>query len=207
MWAETRSEGGSSRDGLYVYGVTRPPARQSWSGLDRPLTTVRYQDLVALVRPVPFAAPGRGRDEAADHQRVMDSVMRQTTVLPLPFGLVFRGRRALLRFLEDQYVALGEGLDFLDGHWEMRLHITGETDSEAAQATATQLYTDLRSLGRAALPLPAAEGRLLSAAFLVDRGGWIRFVEEVDDLGLAHPELSLDVTGPWPPYDFVAVDL
>jgi hypothetical protein len=126
-------------------------------------------------------------------------------VLPAPFGIVFQGRRAVLRFLEDQYMVLEEGLAFLDGHWEMRLHILGDEGVDRLRTEASRLYSELRVLARAALPLPAGEGRLLSAAFLVERAEWIRFVEETDDLGQAHPELVFDVTGPWPPYDFVRI--
>jgi hypothetical protein len=43
----------------------------------------------------------------------------------------------------------------------------------------------------------------MTAAFLVGRASWIEFVERADDLGTAHPNLTFDVTGPWPPYDFV----
>jgi hypothetical protein len=195
-------------DGLYLYGVVRARARWSRGGGDHhPLTAVRYRELEALVRPVPYAVPELGDAELADHQKLVDRLMRRGTVLPVPFGLVFQGRRAILRFLEDQYIVLDEGLSFLDGHWEMRLHMTGDADLEELQGTATRLYTDLRRFARAAIPLRAQEGRILSAAFLVDRGSWIRFVEQADDLNRAHPELVFDVTGPWPPYDFVNVHL
>jgi hypothetical protein len=198
------------QEGLYLFAVVRSRGRKgaaAFEGKRHELTSVRYRDLEALVRPVPYAVPELDRARLEDHQRVVDGIMRRATVLPAPFGMVFQGRRALLRFLEDQYIVLDEGLSFLDGHWEMRLHIMGEADVESLSVSATRLYSDLRHFARAALPLPADGGRLLSAAFLVDRGDWIRFVEQADDLNRAHPELVLDMTGPWPPYDFVKVQL
>jgi len=200
------SEPRPAPDGLYLYAVIRSHRGRLRDG-DRsnPITRVRYRELEALVRAVPFAMPELDDGGLRDHQRVVDRVMRRTTVLPVPFGIVFQGRRAVLRFLEDQYLVLDEGLAFLDGHWELRLHIMAHNDLERLGAVATELYSDLRRFARAAIPLPLAEGRLLSAAFLVERGGWIRFVDQSDELNRAHPELVFDLTGPWPPYDFVTV--
>jgi hypothetical protein len=193
--------------GLYLYGVTRS---RNWRATqperDR-LVKVRYRDLDALVRPVPFRVPELDAATVAEHQRLVEGSFRRGTILPAPFGMVFRGRRAVIRFLEDQYIILDEGLAFLDGLWELRLHISGEDDDDHSLTDlATHLYSELRRFARAAIPLRAGEGHLLSAAFLVERGAWIEFVERTDDLNASHPELSFDITGPWPPYDFVRMN-
>ena len=204
---ETRSRAGRhdprSVGGLYLYGIVRSRAWRS-SGEGQDLVKVRYRDLEALVRPGPYTLPDLRDDAVREHQRLVESSMRRGTILPAPYGLVFRGRRALIRFMEDQYIVLDEGLAFLDGHWELRLPIAGE-DAEGLRALSTHVYSELRRFARAAIPLPVGEGRLMSAAFLVERGGWIEFVERSDDLGDTHPELNLDITGPWPPYDFVTL--
>jgi hypothetical protein len=195
-------------DGLYLYAVARSRSRRAHKDAGAPtVTRVRFREIEAIVRPVPYAMPDLDAVRVEEHQRVVDAVMQRATILPVPFGMVFQGRRAVLRFLEDQYIVLDEGLAFLDGHWELRLHIMGATDGDELRSLATELYSDLRRLARAAIPLPVQEGRLLSAAFLVERGNWIRFVEQSDDLDHAHPELVFDVTGPWPPYDFVTVQI
>ena len=191
-------------DGLYLYAVIRSRTWRSGSQTEgEDITRVRYRDLEALVRPVPYRIPDLDDARLNEHQRLVESTMRRGTVLPAPFGLVFRGRRAVIRFLEDQYIVLDEGLAFLEGHWELRLHISGDEEDDALRELATQLYSEMRRFARAAIPLPAGGSRLMSAAFLVDRSAWIEFVERSDDLNVAHPELTFDVTGPWPPYDFV----
>ncbi|MGH7446746.1 MAG: GvpL/GvpF family gas vesicle protein [Longimicrobiales bacterium] len=45
----------------------------------------------------------------------------------------------------------------------------------------------------------------MSAAFLVERTSWIDFVDRAEDLGASHGEIAFDITGPWPPYDFVRI--
>ncbi len=201
-----RGAGSVAPDGLYLYGITRSRAWRV-GGEGDGLVRVRYRDLEALVRPVAYRVPRLDDDGVREHQRFVESAMRKGTILPAPYGVVFRGRRSAIRFLEDQYIALDEGLAFLDGHWELRLHIAGDDEEEDLKELATHLYSELRRFARAAIPLASGEGRLMSAAFLVERSAWIQFIERSDDLGLAHPQLVFDVTGPWPPYDFVSFQL
>jgi hypothetical protein len=136
--------------------------------------------------------------------------MRRATIVPAPYGIVFRAREHIVEFLEDQHVALDEALSFLDGAFEMRLHIQPSgrrpdvSEGELVDQAAS-FYTALRRRSRAAFTLPAEGRRVLSAAFLVSRADWVSFVEYADELDADHPEFQFDLTGPWPPYDFVRV--
>jgi hypothetical protein len=193
----------------YLFGVIRGRSLRGNRGLPAELgdlQRVRYRDLEAVVRPSAYELPSAEPEGVNAHQKVVEAVMRRATVLPAPFGMVFRGRRALVHFLEDQYIVLDEALAFVDGHWELRLHLTPSAAGEPSAALsdlAMHVYTELRRFARAAIPFPREERRLLTAAFLVDRSSWIEFVERSDDLATTNPDLAFDVTGPWPPYDFV----
>ena len=199
----------TSSQAVYFYGVARAKSwrggRVSKSDSDD-VMRVRYRDLEAIVRPVQYELPPYTPEHINAHQRVVEAAMRRSTILPVPYGIVFRGRRQLIRVLQEQYLILDEGLSFVDGHWELRLHISpsapGE-DAEELSDLAMECYSELRRHARAAVPLVREGKRLLTAAFLVERATWIEFVERADDLGSAHSELTFDVTGPWPPYDFV----
>lgn len=199
----------SADTGLYFYGVVRARA---WRGRERrregAVQRVRYRDMEALVRPVPFVLPSDSMRSVDEHQRIVEMVMRRTTILPAPFGIVFKSRRDLIKLMQDQYLVLDEGLSLLDGHWELRLHITASAVGEVADElgdVAMSIYAELRHFARAAVPFPKDTKRLASAAFLVDRTTWVEFVERIEDFGTHHPNLSFDVTGPWPPYDFVRI--
>ena len=201
-----------AQQAIYFYGVARA---KTWRGVRVGATEVddvlriRYRDLEALVRPVPYEMPSMDEQRVQAHQKVVENAMRRGTVLPAPFGIVFRGRRQLIRMLQDQYLVLDEGLSFLDGHWELRLHISASAPGEDIELElsdlAMQLYSELRRHARAAVPFATEGRRLLSAAFLVERGAWIEFVDRAEDLAGAHAEISFDITGPWPPYDFVRI--
>lgn len=204
---ESSRPGAAESRGLYLYGVQRA---RSWRGrriteTAEGLLRVRYRDLEAIVRPVPFRLPDMNAGSIAEHQRIVEGEMRRGTILPAPFGMVFRGRRPLLKMLQTQYLVLDEALGFVDGQCEVRLHVLAADGVELQDATdiALQSYSELRRHARAAVPFPRENRRVLSAAFLVDKSGWVDFIQRAEDIGAQHTELSIDITGPWPPYDFV----
>ena len=204
---EGREGGERAESGYYLYGVYRAGAwRGSAATREREdLLRIRYRDLEALVRAVPFTMPQVDREAVQDHQRVLWNASKRETVLPSPPGIVFRGRRAVIRFLQEQYIPLEEGIALVEGHWEIRLHLKPaipEARSEASEA-ALHVYSELRRFARAAFPFAHTDEHVLSAAFLVNRTTWLQFMDHTEELGHRHADLVFDVTGPWPPYDFV----
>jgi hypothetical protein len=66
----------------------------------------------------------------------------------------------------------------------------------------------LRGHSTATVVLPLAEddttgGTVVRASFLVDTEKWPAFQETVEAEKRRHPALELQLSGPWPPYDFV----
>jgi hypothetical protein len=194
---------------LYLLGIQRA---RSWNGRRvardelTEILRVRYRDLEALVKPAVFEMPELDTDAVQDHQRAVEAAMRRGTILPSPFGVIFNGRRPLIRLLQEQYLVLDEALSFVEGQCEVRLHIMssdgGEPDEDQL-SVANQIYSDLRRSARAAIPFPREGSRLLSSAFLVERTGWVEFIQRAENLASPHADVNLDITGPWPPYDFV----
>jgi len=169
---------------------------------------IEHKGLTALVHTVPYRLPDWDREFVRAHSSAIERAMRRATIVPAPYGIVFQDHHQVVDFLDTQYVALDEALTFLDGAFEMRLHIEASgrrpDASESAQADqAASFYTALRRRSRAAFTLPVTGMRVLSAAFLVSRSDWVDFVEYADELDADNPEFQFDLTGPWPPYDFV----
>lgn len=203
----------AAEQGLLLHGVVRVRGHEralaklaGTSGSE----LVEHRGLAALVQVVPYCLPEWERELIQNHSGIIERAMRRMTIVPAPYGIVFRGHEQVKEFLDDQNVALDEALAFLDGAFEMRLHITSSGRrpdvSEFEQADqAAIFYTALRRRSRAAFTLPPTGRRVLSAAFLVNRADWVSFVEYADELDADHPEYRLDLTGPWPPYDFVRI--
>jgi hypothetical protein len=196
-----------SDSALCLYGVVRARAFRGRRAVEVPgVSRIPYREIEAVVRAVPFVELEVEQHALREHQRVVESTMRRASVLPFPFGVVFRDRRELIRFLEEQYLAIDEALSFVEGRWEVRVHMGVRGGEEAApelRDLASHVYAELRRLAHAAQPMPPDDGRIFSAAFLVARTAWVEFVERGEDLAAADARLTLDITGPWPPYDFV----
>jgi hypothetical protein len=102
----------------------------------------------------------------------------------------------------------GAGMAYLK---RRRAQISAKRESSrTAAASARQVHVELS--GHAAQARlyppqsPALSGTkapmLLNAAYLLDAGGAAGFASVVAAAAAAHPDLRLDLTGPWPPYSF-----
>lgn len=190
---------------------------------------VEAEETAAAVTPADAAD---GDDALLLHARVVEAFLGSRSVVPVPRPLHARGDAAVRRLLERARLPLREALDWFDGCYEVRVHVAGaggggrrsgrdraapdgvDAGSGAAagpgagRVSAEAVWSggsfrELRSRARGARRLSPASGRLLTAAFLVARDGWIDFVEEASRAGERHRGVDVDVTGPWAPYDFV----
>ena len=199
--------------GLRLLGIGHGDRRRGglWEGTTAAryeAEVVRFRDLAALVYPALLRVDAVAQDDVLAHHRRLDAMLQRETVVPAPFGIGFEEERDVVRFLREQHDALVDALGFVEGRWEFRLHMTPRSRdvSEAlALDLATHAYAELRRASHAALPFPRGEPGSFSAAFLVERVGTRGFLEKVEELDRASPDLSMDATGPWPAYDFVHV--
>jgi hypothetical protein len=181
------------------------------------LQPVVFRD-VAAVATVCSAGRVGAQTEAQqrEHHRVMWSLAESLTVLPAPVGTTFKGLGTLMQWLELHAVALGEGLAYVDGHWEAR--VTAARDVEQAvsdpavlppSAAAVESLRTLRRHARSAVSVTTSaigDGTTIATeAFLVPRSSWIAFKAEVAAEDERSPGLLLEVSGPWPAYDFVTM--
>ena len=196
---------------LRLYGITDVEHRAHTNGSDgTELLAVR--DLAAIVSTAEYSATPPAGEVIEQYRRVVDDVFSKAPVLPAPVGTVFRSRETLTRWLELHYVTLSEALTFVADRAEARVHVarpTGkaderETGSDLA-AVAAEAFRTLRRHSVAAVPLKAEHitGIVLSSAFLLDKELWNDFAAAVDDQQKHNPRLAFELTGPWPPFDFV----
>jgi len=195
---------------LTVFGVTfNEPASHGAPVAGSELVAVR--ELAAIVAPGAYAVMEPTPEQATAHGEIISAYAKRGAVLPAPVGVMFRSRQAVTRWLELHYVAISDALSFVDDRVEGRVHVwredgTGEPDvgTDIAAAAADALK-DLRRSAVATVPLRTEQitGIVLSAAFLVEQELWKEFATKVVEQGSRVTNLRLELTGPWPPYDFV----
>ena len=199
------------RTALRLFGVTANDHQGHLKPVDG-AELVAFRDLTAVVEAADYVTVPLTGKAVDDYRRTVENIFTQAPVLPAPIGTVFRSRETLLRWLELHYVALSEALSFVEDRSVARVHAQraggrpDERDSGSdIAAAAAEAFRALRRQAAAAVPLQTEHltGIVLSSAFLVDKTVWGDFVSAVDEQRIRNPELTFELTGPWPPFDFV----
>ena len=106
----------------------------------------------------------------------------------------------------------GAGMAYLR---RRRVQLTSARESKtAAVAGAQAVHAELtaKAIGTRLHPPQSAQlsgvrqPMLLNAAYLLDTAGSVAFTAAVAGMATAHPELRVELTGPWPPYSFAGED-
>ncbi|MEP7087002.1 MAG: GvpL/GvpF family gas vesicle protein [Gemmatimonadota bacterium] len=177
------------------------------------VTVIRVRELGAVVR----AAPAQSYDPASDdgeYEQLLDALFARGAILPAPPGLVFRTVDTMRSWMEQNYVGLAEGLTFVSGKCEARVHVRPAqhlVPSESIDALALEASNAVRALRHGAVAtVTLAEPELpvlVSVAFLLKTNDWNTFSEAVLEQERRFTDLRFEQTGPWIPHDFVRLDL
>ena len=197
---------------LRLYGVAEVDSGHAMS-LAEGTTLVHYRALAAIVEPSPYTVSKLEDQEMAKYLAVLEEAQSHSAVLPAPPGTIFQSQPTLTRWLELHYFTLTEALSVIDGHAAARVSVTAqgkqqEDSRKSFAALAAESLRLLRSQAAATVTLPKAdgdeeEGVLARASFLVDTQRWQAFKDTVSKEAQRQDSLDFQVTGPWPPYDFV----
>ena len=190
-----------------------PLEDQDTDGRNDGAKLVQFRDLAAIVTDAPTFLLGESDPtQIAKHREIVDEAFHHGAVLPTPVGVLFRSSDVLVRWMELHYVALSDGLQFVEDRMAARLHIEradGRADEREVgsdlAAAAAEAYRVLRRKAVAGVPLRTEKvtGLVLTAALLIERDNWKEFMTAVHTQQEEHPRLKFEVTGPWAPYDFV----
>ena len=193
---------------LQFFGVVA--ARYDAEG---PLTAgselVTFRDLGAVVAPCEYELPDDA--EARHYRRVVESVFRRQEILPAPPGVVFRSRDVLAQWLELHYFTLLDALVFVEERAMARVTVHRSphrsVGSLADEASNNLLQDSIRVLRRHAAATVAFGGEepdaLTAMSFLVQQDRWELFTDLVREESDRLTDHTLDLSGPWPPYDFI----
>lgn len=214
--------------------------------------TLNHEGLALVVSNVPVKIYDPTRKNAMAHEKVIATVMKEFTVVPMSFGLVCKDRQGAKKMLTTYYQEFKERLTLFENKIELGLKVwwkqeqfrrdvfrenpqlearknklektSGEkTYIESAefgrkvQQAANSLRTKYQELvyqplaelaGAAKLNATIGELMVLNMAFLVDKQREGEFDLKVNDIYLLYEDkLTFKYSGPWPPYNFVDLQL
>jgi len=203
----------ASVNSLRLYGVAAVESGQLASVAEGTFL-VHYRALAAIVEVSPYTAAPLDDEEMAKYLHVLEAAYVHAAVLPAPPGTVFQSHSVLMRWLELHYFTLTEALATVEGHAAARVSITHSGNAQNGDAgrsfaaLAAESLRLLRGQAAATVTLPKADGDdedgvVARASFLVDSQRWQMFQDTVSKEEKRQSALKFQVTGPWPPYDFV----
>ena len=197
---------------LRMYGVAAAESGHAMS-LAEGTTLVHYRALAAIVEPSPYTVSTLEDAEMSKYLAVLEEAHSHASVLPAPPGTVFKSQGTLTRWLELHYFTLTEALSVVEGHAAARVNIStkgrpSDDDRKTFSGLAAESLRLLRGQAAATVTLPTmdnddADGVIARASFLIDSQRWQAFTDVVYKESQRQDGLELEVTGPWPPYDFV----
>jgi hypothetical protein len=246
----------TQRTGKYLYAVV-PIAQEERHygpiGIDGgEVYTIADGRVSAVVSDVPNAKIRPERRQLAAHHQVLKRLASEGAVLPVVFGIIADGPKALTRILDMHQTALVEQLKRVEGKVEMGLRVTwdvpnifeffvntheelrvlrdqvfhrGSEVSQEDKIELGRLFDRLLGEDRAAHTAtvievlhphcveikenkPRTEREVMNLACLVRQHIQKQFEEAVFEAAkLFDNNYSFDFNGPWPPHNFVDVNL
>ena len=209
--------------GEYVYCIiARDGAPKTFDvkGIgNKEVYTINYNDLTAVVSESPVKEYDPNEENVAKHKEVSLEVLKNHTVLPVAFGMVFKSRGILISTMRKVYALLRRSLRLVDDKIELGVKAIFPADEEELKnllkdKTADEFREEcekefVETLSKAAVE--SSKGKLFSERlvlnrfFLVEKKKIDEFSETLGKLDDKYAALKIKYTGPWPPYNFVDI--
>jgi len=119
--------------GRYVYGIVETKEHLNFGkigigGAGEAVYGVNYQDIAAVVSKTAVAIFDPTRENALAHEHVIETVMKNYTIIPMSFGTVFRTDDDIRQVLKSIYVSLKDVLKQMAGKLEFGVKVNWDRD-------------------------------------------------------------------------------
>lgn len=200
--------------GEYLYCIIRkenPEENFEVKGMENSeIHCVNYADLTAVIGEVPLKEYKPTEENIEKHKEVNQYILKNHTVLPVAFGMVFKNTGILLNTMRRVYPVLKRSLRLMDNKIELGVKIIipkdKMTDKEGIKKMCEADFSVLNNIAVQSKSGKLFSDRLvLNTSFLVDRNKIDEFSDTINKLIEKYKELKIQYTGPWPPYNFVNI--
>ncbi|MDD2339695.1 MAG: GvpL/GvpF family gas vesicle protein [Methanosarcina sp.] len=175
--------------------------------------TLDCKDFCPVVSNEKFKKYEIGNEEEINiHQKVVNEVMKQYSVIPVAYGMVFKNKKLVDVSMRAGKKAIKKAIKIVDNKVELGIKIILPRDTEIDNQKIEQCKTEsIERLGKTAShskSLDLFSSRLLmNTSYLVDKEKVQVFSDEVEKLKLKFTDYKFQYSGPWPPYNFVDIHI
>ncbi len=199
----------------YVYGIVEAePLRMDVSGVAgaEEVTAVEHQQIAALVSEIETMNPDRSEANVRAHNQVLKQAMDQGcdgTVVPMQFGMVFETKNTIENVLRHGRRAFVQALEQTEGMIELGVKIIAHSDASVDRAAIVASVEDEldRSSETVAQNRMFSDRLLINRSYLVERSNREALDAGIDRLRDRHEDVTIQYSGPWPPYNFVDIQI
>jgi hypothetical protein len=129
----TAPETSPGEGGRYVYGIVETKEHLTFGkigigGAGEAVYGVNYQDIAAVVSKTAVAIFDPTRENALAHEHVIETVMKNYTIIPMSFGTVFRTDDDIRQVLKSIYSSLKDVLKQMAGKLEFGVKVNWDRD-------------------------------------------------------------------------------
>lgn len=119
--------------GRYVYGIVQSKEKMDFGkigigGAGEQVYTVNFLDIAAVVSRTAVAIFDPTRENALAHEHVIETVMKNHTIIPMSFGTVFRTDDDIREVLKGIYSSVQDVLGQMAGKLEFGLKVNWDRD-------------------------------------------------------------------------------
>ncbi|MDP2723556.1 MAG: GvpL/GvpF family gas vesicle protein [Bacteroidales bacterium] len=147
-------------EGKYIYGIIRQAGTVTFGpigigGRGDEVYGVNFRDICAVVSNSPNIQYEARRVHMIAHQKALEEVMKNFTVLPVRFSTISEqdDDSGILRILEKEFVKFSDLLDKMDGKKELGLKILA--NEAPMYESILEKYDDIRTMRDKLMNLPA----------------------------------------------------
>ena len=124
--------------GKYVYCIIESQQPRSFGpigigGRGDEVYTVHHEQMAAVVSNTPIQVYDPTRENVFAHETVNETVMREFTVLPMAFGVLFRTEEDIVELMRGTYEALRDVLAKMEGKVEFGLKVNWDRERVIAE--------------------------------------------------------------------------
>lgn len=201
-------------DNLYTYGIVEEEEIDldvDGVGHADSVHTVDYRTLSAVVSEIDTTEPEQTDEAVERHNEVLQAVADYDdgrTVVPMSFGMAFKDARTLKGVMRGARRALRSALNDIEGTVELGVKLVATGDTEPREAVRTDVADRLSAESVNETDDDLFSDRLiLNRSYLVERSNRDAFDAAIDAVETAYDGVTVQYTGPWPPYNFVDIHI